>query len=126
MPIPQAPRSSFSIVVHSGPVSTVLKDYQRARKRDIQLPIYGPFDSLTQTVDLHHTLEFLNYKYDYIVSSCFTTPPHQDVHSSGESGDSGEKPALVVDRSLWSHLKTLFPVVTLLVTQRFLTTVRRD
>jgi len=48
MPIlPQVPRPSFSIVVNSGPVSTALKDFQRARNRDIQLPIYGPFDSPT-------------------------------------------------------------------------------
>ena len=47
MPIPQAPQPSFSIVVNSGPVSAVLNDYQRARNRNIQLPIYGPFNSPT-------------------------------------------------------------------------------
>ena len=82
MPIPQVPRPSFSVVVNSSAVSTVLKDYQRARNRDIQLPIYGPFDSSTvryrdvtlgptswplffnlqQAVDRHRTLGFLTYK----------------------------------------------------------------
>jgi hypothetical protein len=47
MPVPQASRPSFSIVVNSDPVSIVLRDYQRARYRDIQLPIYGPLDPLT-------------------------------------------------------------------------------
>ncbi|KIJ98011.1 hypothetical protein K443DRAFT_221958 [Laccaria amethystina LaAM-08-1] len=128
MPIPQAPRPSFSIVVNSGPVSIVLRDYQRARNRDIQLPIYGPLDPLTQTADLHHTLGFLTYKCDYISSPMSPTSPHQDAQSIGESGDSGEEPALTVDRSLWSRMKALLfeLVVILLVTQRFLTTYRRD
>ena len=47
MPIPQVPRPLFSVLVNSSTVSTVLKDYQRVRNRDIQLPIYGPFDSST-------------------------------------------------------------------------------
>lgn len=128
MPIPQVPRPSFSVVVNSGPVSTVLNDYQRARNRDIQLPIYGPFDSLTQTVDLHHLWGFLAYKCDYVGRCMSPTPPHQDAQSIGESGDSSEEPALVVDRSLWSRVKALLfeLVVILLVTQRFLTIVRRD
>lgn len=132
MPIPQVTRPSFSVVVDSGAVSTVLRDYQNARNRDLQLPIYGSFDSPTQAVDRHQTLGFLTYKCDYIGGRMSPTPPLQDAHSitttSGEPGDSSEEPAPVVDRSLWSRLKALLfeLVVILLVTQRFLTTVRRD
>ncbi|KIJ96043.1 hypothetical protein K443DRAFT_10920 [Laccaria amethystina LaAM-08-1] len=87
--------SKFSVAVNSGPVSTVLKDYQRARNPDLQLPIYGPFDSLTQTVDLHHTLGFLTYKCDHIGSSMSPMPHHQDAQSFRESGNSSEEPALM-------------------------------
>ncbi|KIJ99541.1 hypothetical protein K443DRAFT_679892, partial [Laccaria amethystina LaAM-08-1] len=57
---------SLTVVLKSDSGSTVLRDYQNAQSREIQIPLFGPRDDcLMDTVDMRTPTGYIVYKCEY-------------------------------------------------------------
>lgn len=57
---------SLTVVLSSDSGSTVLRDYQQAQSREIQIPVFGPRDDgLMDTTDTRTPTGYIVYKCEY-------------------------------------------------------------
>ncbi|EDR11128.1 uncharacterized protein LACBIDRAFT_315573 [Laccaria bicolor S238N-H82] len=66
MSLSQLHLPSFTVVLTSDHGSTILRDYQRAQSREIQIPIFRPEDDgLLDTMDMRTPTGFIVYRCEY-------------------------------------------------------------
>ncbi|KIK01339.1 hypothetical protein K443DRAFT_572361 [Laccaria amethystina LaAM-08-1] len=85
---------SLTVVLTSDHGSTILRDYQRAQNREIQIPIFGPQDDgLLDTMDMRTPTGFIVNRCEYARDQDTATLFEDDIQMADAKG------------SFWRRLK---------------------